>query len=226
MSIKDVIKDKVYSSLLGETGWSVSEMMVIFLVACLIGLYIYMVYRLTSKAAFYSKDLNITIAGMTVIVAAIMIAMQSSLIVSLGMIGALSIVRFRNAVKNPLDLLYLFWAVSAGIICGVSLYLLAVLLCIVMTILLIILEIVPVTKSSALLILETAEPEVDWIEVKAVVGKYSKYCKEKSRSIRGNETEVILEVRTSKEEELLKQLKKFEKLRKINYLTHDGEFRA
>ena len=130
MSVKDVIKSSVYESLAGGTGLSFKEVVVVFFMAFLIGLYVYMAYKLSSKAAFYSRDTGITIAGMPVVIAAIMVAMQSNLIVSLGMVGALSIVRFRNAVKNPLDILYLFWSISAGIICGVGLTLLAVLLCI------------------------------------------------------------------------------------------------
>lgn len=108
MSVKDVIKNSIYESLGGGTGLSFNKTMLIILLACLMGIYVYTIYRATSKAAFYSRDLNVTIAGLTVIVVTIMIAMQSNLIVLLGMVGALSIVRFRNAVKNPLDVLYLF----------------------------------------------------------------------------------------------------------------------
>ena len=115
------MKNTLYENLGGGTGLSFADIALILLIACFIGLYIFMIYRLTSKTAFYSKDLNVTLVGMVIVVAAIMIAMQSNLIVSLGMIGALSIVRFRNAVKNPRDLLFLFWAVSAGIIYGVGL---------------------------------------------------------------------------------------------------------
>lgn len=194
-------------------------------VACLIGLYIYTVYRLTSKAAFYSKDLNITIAGMPVIIAAIMIAMQSNLIVSLGMVGALSIVRFRNAVKNPLDLLYLFWTISAGIICGVGLSVLALSLCIVMTILLLFLEVLPNSKASALLIIRT-DDEVDWREVGKVIGAYTRHYKEKSRSIKNKDTELIYEVKVSDEEALVKALRENTKLKQISFLSHDGEFRG
>lgn len=105
MSVKDVIKNSVYQSLGGGAAMSVKTVFLILTAACLIGIYIFLVYKLSSRSAFYSKDLNITMAGMPVVVAAIMIAMQSNLLVSLGMVGALSIVRFRNALKNPLDLL-------------------------------------------------------------------------------------------------------------------------
>lgn len=130
MSIKDVIKSSVYESLGGGTNLSARSILLLLAIAALVGIYIFMVYKLSSKSAFYSRDLNVTLAGMPIIVAAIMIAMQSNLLVSLGMVGALSIVRFRNAVKNPMDLLYLFWSISAGIIVGVGLYLLSFALCI------------------------------------------------------------------------------------------------
>lgn len=224
MSAKDVIKSSVYQNLAGGTGLSVAEVALIFILACILGTYIYMVYKLTSKSAFFSKDTGVTIAGMPVLIAAIMVAMQSNLIVSLGMVGALSIVRFRNAVKNPLDLLYLFWTISAGIICGVGLKVLAILLCIVMTILLFALSLIPNSKASAILVLRTAQEQTDWEEVRKLIQKHSKYCKQKSKSFRSGETEVIYELITSKEDELLAELKKYN-LQQVNYLSHDGEYR-
>lgn len=225
MSVKDVIKSSIYESLGGGTGLSFGKIMLILLLACFIGVYIYIIYKTTSKAAFYSRDLNVTIAGLTVIVAAIMIAMQSNLIVSLGMVGALSIVRFRNAVKNPLDLLYLFWSVSAGIICGVGLFSLSFIFCIVMTVLLMILEKVPNSKASALLVLKSSSEEVDWENVKNIIGKHSKYWKEKSRCRKNIETEVIIELKTSEEEIMLKELTELSSFCQIRFLSHDGEFR-
>ena len=225
MSIKDVIKSNVYEQLGGGTGLSVTHIMFILGAACVIGAYIYLVYKFTSKAAFYSKDLKITIAGLPIIVAAIMIAMQSNLIVSLGMVGALSIVRFRNAVKNPLDLLYLFWTISAGIICGVGLTVLAIGLCIIMTLILILLELIPDFKASSILVLRSDAENINWGEIKEVIAAYSKYSKEKSRCIRDSEVEIIYEVTTSKEEELLSALKCRGEIRQINFLSHDGEYR-
>lgn len=162
MSIKDVIKNSVYESLGGGTSLSAKNILLLLVIAALVGIYIFMVYKLASKSAFYSKDLNVTLAGMPIIVAAIMIAMQSNLLVSLGMVGALSIVRFRNAVKNPMDLLYLFWSVSAGIIVGVGLYLLSFVLCIVMTVLLLALDLVPGAKAPDLLVLRALAVEIDY----------------------------------------------------------------
>ena len=225
MSVKDVIKNSVYNSLGGGTGLSVRSIFLILGMACLIGIYIFAVYKLTSKSAFYSRDLNVTIAGMPVIVAAIMIAMQSNLIVSLGMVGALSIVRFRNAVKNPLDLLYLFWTISAGIICGVGLSVLALGLCIVMTIMLLVLEMIPNSRASALLVLRSGSKDTDWNKIDEIVKKHTKFHKEKSRSIKNHETEVIYEVKTAKEAVLVNALQENHGLEQIHFLSHDGEYR-
>lgn len=224
MSVKDVIKSSVYESLAGGTGLSFVEVGMVFLLAFIIGLYIYMVYKLSSKSAFYSKDTGITIAGMPIVIAAIMVAMQSNLIVSLGMVGALSIVRFRNAVKNPLDILYLFWSISAGIICGVGLTMLAILLCVVMTVLLFGVSLIPNSRTESVLVLRTYDSEVDWEEVDRIIHGYARNRKEKSRSIRNNETEVIYELTISKENELLERLRQFH-FTQINFLSHDGEFR-
>lgn len=224
MSVRDVIKSSVYESLAAGTGLSFKEVGMVFLMAFVVGLYVYMVYKLSSKAAFYSKDTGITIAGMPIVIAAIMVAMQSNLIVSLGMVGALSIVRFRNAVKNPLDILYLFWSISAGIICGVGLTLLAILLCIVMTVLLLGVSLIPTSRAESILVLRSSDCEVDWQEVDKVIHKYAKNRKEKSKSIKNRETEVIYELSLSKQNELLAQLEKFH-FTQINFLSHDGEFR-
>lgn len=226
MSVKDVIKQSVYESLGGGTNLSVRSIALILIVSSLLGIYIYGVYKATSKTAFYSKDLNITIAGMPIIVSAIMIAMQSNLLVSLGMVGALSIVRFRSAIKNPLDLLYLFWAISAGIIAGVGLTVLAILLCVVMTVLLLVLEALPNIKASELLILHVKSKDFDGNIIKEVLTEYTSYYKEKSRSICGGELEIIFEIRTKKIEELLGNIEKREEVKQVNYLKHDGEYRS
>ncbi len=226
MSIKDVIKNSVYESLGGGTNLSAKSILLLLVIAALVGLYIFAVYKLSSKSAFYSKDLNITLAGMPIIVAAIMIAMQSNLLVSLGMVGALSIVRFRNAVKNPMDLLYLFWSISAGIIVGVGLYLLSFVLCIVMTILLLVLDLVPNAKAPDLLVLRAVATDIDYGELEKLLKGNCKYHKEKSRCIKNGEAELIIEVKTAKKEEILGALSKMKCLTQINCISHDGECRV
>ena len=204
---------------------TVQTVILILISACLAGIYIFWVYKLSSKTAFYSKDMNITIAGMPVIVAAIMIAMQSNLLVSLGMVGALSIVRFRSAVKNPLDLLYLFWAVSTGIITGVGLYALTLVFSLFMTILLFSMDKIPNTKAPELLVLRGIQEELDYDALYDAINSHCRYYKEKARSTRNQETELIIEVRVKEKELLLEKLNHMNFLTQVNCISHDGECR-
>lgn len=227
MSFKDIIKSKVYEAFAGgATQLDGAGILVILAVAAFIGLYIYWVYRLSAKAAFYSRDLNVSLAIMPVIIAAIMVAMQASLLVSLGMVGALSIVRFRNAVKNPMDLVYLFWSVSAGIICGVGLHTLAVCLCVITTFLLLGLQSLPSIKASSVLVLRTRDKTLDWDQVEQLVKENSSRYKEKARSYQSGETEVIYELIPRKEQQLLDLLGQMEGLQYVGILSHDGEYRV
>ena len=225
MTTKDVIKSSIYESLTGGTYLDVKTILGILFFAALIGIYVYMIYRFSSKNAFYSKDLNVTMAGLPVIIAAIMIAMQANLLVSFGMVGALSIVRFRTAVKNPLDLLYLFWAVSAGIICGVNLKVLSLLVSVIITLIILLLQALPVLQAPAVLVVRSSSG-ADWEEVKSCIKKYTKTSKIKSESARNGQKELICEVRIKQDKDLVKELEKLANIQGINLLSHDGEFRG
>lgn len=226
MSVRDVIKNSVFESLGEGRNLTAKTVILILFFACLAGLYIFCVYKLLGKAAFYSKDLNLTICGMPVIVAAIMIAMQSNLLVSFGMVGALSIVRFRNALKNPLDLLYLFWAISVGIIVGVGLAMLAVILSAMMTLLLFTAGKIPNAKAPELLVLRGSLKKADYTALFNAIGKYCKYYREKARTVRNGETEIIIEIRAKEREALLQALGKMEFFTQIHCVAHDGECRV
>lgn len=224
MSIKDVIKSSVYDSFTSGTGLSVPETLFILLVACIIGLYIFIIYRFFSKSAYYSKDLNVTLAGMCVVVSAIMIAMQSNLLVSLGMVGALSIVRFRTAVKNPIDLLYLFWSISAGIIVGVGLSILGILLCAIMTWLIWGLNLLPTTKAPILLIIRT-EIDAGFEEIDSIIKDCCSFVNQDSMTIKNNENESVYEIKTKNKVELVQKLYALDGVKAVDCLEYDGEVR-
>lgn len=188
--------------------------------SCLVGIYIYFIYKLFTKSAFYSKDFNITLAGV-----AIIIAMQSSLVVALGMVGALFIVRFRTAIKNPLDLLYLFWAISAGIICGVSLYALAAALCIIMTVLIFVLNRLPNSKAPTLAIIRIdKECQID--NVTSILKKNSKGMRENSAMAKNGEREIIYELISPDADKIVDQMDKIEGIVSVQILRHAGEMRS
>ena len=109
------------------------------LLSVVIGLLLYMLYRKTYAGVVYSRGFALSLLGMTVITCAIIVTIQSNTVLSLGMVGALSIVRYRTAVKDPMDLLYLFWAVASGIATGAGMFLVALFLFVVMMVLLLVL---------------------------------------------------------------------------------------
>lgn len=225
MSIKDVIKSSVYESFGNGTGLSLYQILMILFVACIIGAYVFFVYKAFSRSEFYSKDLNITIACMTIVVAAIMVAMQSNLLVSLGMVGALSIVRFRTAVKNPMDLLYLFWGISSGIICGVGLYALAIFLCVVMTLAIWIFGRIPAAHAPGLIVIRCgANTELATIE--ETLKANSKYFALKSTHVTGESQEAIYEIISKNTAAMISAVNSLETVTGVNYVEHNGEMRG
>ena len=131
MSFKDIFKK---SFLEGFTAMDISTSKILATLAMVVilSLYIFCIYRVVTRKTFYSKTFNISLAAIAIITASIILAMQSNLVISLGMVGALSIVRFRTAVKDPLDLLYLFWSITTGITAGAGMYALGLVTAVVM----------------------------------------------------------------------------------------------
>ncbi len=106
--------------------YNVPKMALALLVALLVGIVIYCVYRRFYTGVVYSRSFAVTLVGMCVLTCMVTLAISTNIVISLGMVGALSIVRYRTAVKDPMDLLYLFWAITSGIAAGAGMYLLVV----------------------------------------------------------------------------------------------------
>jgi uncharacterized membrane protein YhiD involved in acid resistance len=182
-----------------------ARILVTLLVTCAIALYIFIVYYVAAKKNYYSKTFNISLALIAVITASIILAMQSNLVISLGMVGALSIVRFRTAIKDPMDLIFLFWSISTGIICGAEMYKIAIITSLVITLGLFVLELTPAGKASVLLIVNAKSIEQE-AGIREVVEKYAKHAKVKSRNVSSESLDMIFDIKTAKEAELLKEL--------------------
>ena len=126
MSVKDMIKKSVLESGVFDQ-YNIPEMLTALIAALLFGVLIYAVYRKFYAGVIYSRSFAVTLVGMTVLTCMVTLAISTNVVISLGMVGALSIVRFRTAVKDPLDLLYLFWAITSGITAGAGMDVLALL---------------------------------------------------------------------------------------------------
>ena len=124
MSVVDTIKKSVLSNFTGTI--SVMDMMLSLIVAFIIGIFIIYVYRKTYTGVVYSKAFSLCILMLSMVTAMIIRTISSNISLSLGMVGALSIVRFRTAVKEPVDTGFMFWGITAGIMSGAGLYLIAI----------------------------------------------------------------------------------------------------
>ena len=221
MSFKDIFKK---SFLDGYAGMEINSLTVAMalLIASALAFYIFLVYRVITRKTFYSKNFNISLAAITVTTAALILTMQSSVVLSLGMVGALSIVRFRTAIKDPMDLIFLFWAISVGIICGAGLAQIAIVLCVVLTIGILVLNLFPVVKAPMILVVNASDLDVE-SKVEALVTAYDKHFKIKSRNMTATSLDMVIELRTSKGGELVRSIMKEEGILSASLLSHDGE---
>lgn len=221
MSMTDIFK-KSFLEGFASTDINIYTAASAMLITCLIALYIFLVYRIVTRKTFYSKTFNIAIAAIAVITAAVIITIQSSIVVSLGMVGALSIVRFRTAVKDPLDLVFLFWSIVVGIICGVGLAEIAVMLSIIVTCGIVLLDKIPVAKAPMMLVINSSNLDSEEYIID-IVKKYSKYNNVKSRNMTRNSLDMIIELRPRSESDLLKEILSTDGVQAASLLTHDGE---
>lgn len=131
MSVQDFIKKSILESGTFD-GASITSIVLGLLTALILGAVIYAVYTKFYVGVIYSRSFAVTLVGMTLLTAMVTLAISTNIVISLGMVGALSIVRFRTAVKDPMDLLYLFWAITTGITAGARMYVLAFVTAVVM----------------------------------------------------------------------------------------------
>ena len=136
MSVKDMIKKSVLESGVFDQ-YNISSILVALAAALALGILIFLVYRRFYTGVIYSRTFAVTLVGMTVLTCMVTLAISTNVVISLGMVGALSIVRFRTAVKDPMDLLYLFWAITTGITSGAGMYVLALIAAAIMILMII-----------------------------------------------------------------------------------------
>jgi len=217
----DIFKKSFLEGFSGE-DISIYTAMIALLIAWLIGMYIFAVYRSMTSRTFYSKSFNISLVAITLITCAIILTIQSSIVVSLGMVGALSIVRFRTAVKEPMDLVFLFWAIAVGIICGVGLAEIAVLLSVILTVAILSLDYFPGTKESLILVVSASDPGAEESVMK-IVSEMTKARKVKSRNLSADGISMVIELRSSRGGELVRAVMNIESVTSASLIDHDGD---
>ena len=218
MSIKDVIKNSFLTNFT-ETI-SLSTVILTGVISLLFAIGVYIVYLLTCDKAIYSKKFNVAMSLMTVITSALVMSMQANIVISLGMVGALSIVRFRTAIKEPKDLLFLFWSISNGIIIGAGLYSIALVLGIVLSIALIGFELVPARRKNMLLVVNLKTISSESV-IEETLKKFKIKFNVKSRNVFKNKSDIMYEICTKKDRELLEELAKEDDVISLNLIKQD-----
>ncbi len=222
MSYTDVIKKSVLESF-SSTDMSAPYIAIVLIETFVIALYIFLVYRYMTRNAFYNKNFAVAMSIISVITAGIILAMQSNIVISLGMVGALSIVRFRTAIKEPMDLLFLFWSIGTGIVVGAGLFSVGVVLAVFVTIGLVVLNMVPAVHASELLIVKFSGAGEK--QIMDVLRKGTKTFKVDSKSTAVDVTTLVVEVKTQKSSELVDTISGIDGVSFATIMRHDGELK-
>ncbi len=223
MSFSDIFKNSFLDGF--DSGVDFQTILICFAISTVLAFYIFLVYRITTRKTFYSKSFNISLVAMTVITTAVILTIQSNIVMSLGMVGALSIVRYRTAIKDPLDLVFLYWSTGIGIICGAGLSSIAVALCLLMSILIFIMQKYPLRKQSFVLVVNSDSIDNDESIIE-VVKKFTKSYAIKSKNLTPTKLDMIIEIKVDSESNLIKEIIKIEGVTSASILSHDGDITA
>ena len=192
------------------------------MVAAVLGFLIYYIYSRSFKGVLFNHSFGVSLALMTVLTTVITLAISSNIALSLGMVGALSIVRYRSAIKDPMDLLFLFWAVTTGITAGAHMHYLAVLSMILVVIVLLFINRYDPTSKMYVMIVNYAGQEID-DELRRILR--DKRYQIKSKTIRQEQIELAAEIRVSRDNfAFLNQIRALPSVSNVTLVQYSGEY--
>jgi hypothetical protein len=193
------------------------------LIAFLIGIFIFYIYKKTFRGVVYSHNYNVTLILMTMITALIIMTISTNVVLSLGMVGALSIVRFRTAIKDPLDVIFMFWAISGGITAGAGVYSLAVFGSLIIGLVVFVMTRKKDKNLIFLLVIHHDEAATDAIKYQLGKIKHSL----KSKIIRNEITELTIEVKIKGDNTaFVNQLSEVEGVKDVSLINYNGDYAA
>ena len=205
------------------TGATLMRAVIYILLSAAIGILLYMLYQKTYSGVVYSRGFAISILGMTVLTCAIIVTIQSNVVLSLGMVGALSIVRYRTAVKDPVDLLYLFWAVASGIATGAGMFLIALFVFVVMCVILLVLMRMRGNRDELYILLVHYTGDGIEEKVRRAIGTHP--YKIKSKTLRRQDAEMAIEVRVKKNDmRFVDTLRGEEGINDLTLVQYSGDY--
>ncbi|MFZ2665125.1 MAG: DUF4956 domain-containing protein [Trichococcus flocculiformis] len=215
--------DIIKNSFLEETAdFSIAAASVSLLSALFIGLFIFFIYKKTYAGVMYSKPFNTSLVLLSVLTTFVILAVTSNVVLSLGMVGALSIVRFRTAIKEPLDLVFLFWSISVGIILGAGLYSLAFLGSAFITVILLVLTGKVDSSAPYILMLQLENENAELQATEIIKNRFGKVIV-KSKSITDGQPELIYEVKVKNNEtSFMNELSAIEGIQSATLVSYNG----
>ncbi len=191
MTFDDILKSSFLEKV---TAISPLDAVIAMAVAFALGLFIFFVYKKTFSGVMYSQSFGISLIAMSLVTTLIITAVTSNVILSLGMVGALSIVRFRTAIKEPLDIVYLFWSISAGVVVGAGLIPLAVFGSVVIGVVLVIF-VNKKSRDNPYLLIVSCDSDAAENRVSATLNGAVKKSAVKSKTVSAQGIELTIEVR-------------------------------
>ncbi|MCL2774433.1 MAG: DUF4956 domain-containing protein [Oscillospiraceae bacterium] len=227
VTFNDVIKQKFIDAFNTVTNpsFNIWTMLIALLIALALGVGIFFVYKYTFGGVMYSRTFNVSLLGLTVVTAFVILAVSSNVVLSLGMVGALSIVRFRTAIKDPMDLIFLFWAIGVGIVTGAQLYILAIVGSIIVAAIIYVSS-QRLSFDSPYLVIINCDSQTSEDECVKIINSYSKKARLKSKIVSaGKGTEFIYEIRSKGENTgFVNDLSAVSGVQNASLVSYNGEF--
>lgn len=195
MTFNDIFKSSFLENI---TSVSVLDMVVALVLAFGIGLFIFLVYKKTFSGVMYSSSFGVTLIALTMITTVVILAVTSNVVLSLGMVGALSIVRFRTAIKEPLDIAFLFWAIAVGIVLAAGMIPLAVIGSVVIGVILLVFVNKKSHKNPYIVVVRCDGHESEQAAL-GFLNQQAERCVIKSKTVQAGAVELNLEIRLKDE---------------------------
>ena len=207
-----------------NTSFSMSEVLIGSGIALLLAFFQFYVYKKTYDSVKYSKSFNVTLVMTTVVTTMVMMIIGSNLALSLGMVGALSIIRFRTAIKDPKDIAFIFWSVAIGLACGAGVYIIAVIGSVVIAAILFLLC-RGKTGEDVYLLTVTLDADGDLDALEACLSENVRSYTFKVSSVKPQGTDATYEIRPAKKvgtSQLCKTLQNTEHVTGVNVVAYEG----
>lgn len=221
MTFNDIFKS---SFLENVTAVSILDMAVALTLAFGLGLYIFLVYKKTYQGVMYSSSFGVTLIALTMITTVVILAVTSNVVLSLGMVGALSIVRFRTAIKEPLDIAFLFWSIAVGIVLAAGFIPLAVIGSVIIGVVLLVF-VNRKSHSNPYIVVVSCDGHENEAAAKEYLGEMTQRCTVKSKSAQKGMVEVNFEIRLKDDNtDFINELSEMPGVKSAVLVSYNGDY--